>query len=42
MGLLLSTIATGLLFGAQDSLARRFAYTYALMCVALLALPRPS
>ncbi|WOO77093.1 Vacuolar transporter chaperone 3 [Vanrija pseudolonga] len=36
MGLLLSTIATGLLFGAQDSLARRFAYTYALIAAGVL------
>lgn len=31
MGLLLSTIASGLLFGARDSLARYFAVAYALM-----------
>lgn len=33
MGLLLSTIATGLLFGAKDSVARWFAFAYALMWV---------
>lgn len=29
MGMLLSTIATGLLFGAKDSVARKFAWVYA-------------
>jgi hypothetical protein len=33
MGLLLSTIASGLLFGAKDSPARWFALTYAMMWV---------
>ena len=31
MGLLLSTIASGLLFGARDSAARYFALAYAVM-----------
>lgn len=31
MGLLLSTIASGLLFGARDSPARYFALSYAVM-----------
>lgn len=31
MGLLLSTIASGLLFGSRDSSARWFAFAYALM-----------
>lgn len=31
MGLLLSTIASGLLFGSRDSPARWFAFAYALM-----------
>lgn len=38
MGLLLSTIASGLLFGAKDSMARRFAFGYAFM----FAFHRPS
>ncbi|RSH88550.1 uncharacterized protein EHS24_001095 [Apiotrichum porosum] len=36
MGLLLSTIASGLLFGARDSLARYFAVAYALIAAAVL------
>ncbi|KAK1927237.1 putative vacuole fusion, non-autophagic-related protein [Papiliotrema laurentii] len=36
MGLLLSTIASGLLFGARDSLARYFALAYAVISVGIL------
>nr|XP_019006710.1 uncharacterized protein I203_00303 [Kwoniella mangroviensis CBS 8507]OCF70171.1 hypothetical protein I203_00303 [Kwoniella mangroviensis CBS 8507] len=36
MGLLLSTIASGLLFGARDSSARWFAFAYALISVGVL------
>nr|XP_018261541.1 uncharacterized protein I303_05979 [Kwoniella dejecticola CBS 10117]OBR83699.1 hypothetical protein I303_05979 [Kwoniella dejecticola CBS 10117] len=37
MGLLLSTIASGLLFGARDSPARWFAFAYALISAGVLA-----